>query len=66
MSLTPFATLADLVERLEHTSKRLELATLVATFLRSLAPDEIAPAVRMTIGQVFAEWEGRALNVSWT
>jgi DNA ligase-1 len=66
MSPTPFAALADLVEQLEHTSKRLELTTLVARFLRGLAPDEIAPAVRMTIGHVFAEWAELTLNVSWT
>jgi len=61
---TPFAELAQLGERLEGTKKRLELAALVAEFLRTLAPEEIPPAVRLIIGQVFAEWDGRALNLS--
>jgi DNA ligase-1 len=65
MSDTPFAKLAHLGEQLERTTKRLELAMLLADFLRGLSPEEIPPAVRLTIGQVFSEWDGRALNVSW-
>jgi len=64
MSPTPFASLASLGERLEATSKRLELTDLVAGFLQELHPAEIRPAVRLTIGQVFAEWDDRALKVS--
>ncbi len=65
MANTPFAELAQLGEELEATTKRLEMSTLLAGFLRQLAPEEIPPAVRLTIGQVFPEWDGRALNVSW-
>jgi DNA ligase-1 len=65
MGDTLFGRLAKLGEQLERTSKRLELAALLADFLRELAPQEIPPAVRLTIGQVFPEWDGRALNVSW-
>ncbi len=65
MSSTSFAQLARLGEKLEGTKKRSELATLLATFLRSLDPEEIPAAVRLTIGQVFPEWDGRSLNVSW-
>lgn len=65
MADTPFSRLAGLGEALEATSKRLEMAVLLAEFLQELAPGEIPPAVRLTIGQVFPEWDGRALNVSW-
>jgi DNA ligase-1 len=65
MTETPFARLAELGQRLEQTSKRLELAALLANFLQGLEAEEIPPAIRMTIGQVFPEWDGRALNVSW-
>ena len=65
MTDTLFAKLAHLGQQLEQTSKRLELAALLADFLRSLSPEEIPPAVRLTIGQVFPEWDGRALNISW-
>ncbi|MFN2225314.1 MAG: ATP-dependent DNA ligase [Anaerolineae bacterium] len=65
MSDTPFVRLAELAEQLAATNKRTEMAELLAEFLRSLAPDEIAPAARLVIGQVFAEWDERALNLSW-
>lgn len=65
MAATPFSRLAALSQQLESTSKRLELAALLAGLLREVEPDEIPLAVRLTIGQVFPEWDGRALNVSW-
>lgn len=65
MGQMAFATLANMGEQLESTTKRLELASLVAGFLQSLQPEEIPPGVRLLIGQVFPEWDGRALNLSW-
>lgn len=62
---TPFAKLAELSQQLEQTSKRLELTALLADFLRGLAPEELPPAVRLTVGQVFPEWDERVLNISW-
>jgi len=56
MSDTSFAKLAHLGEQLERTTKRLELAALLADFLWGLPLEEIPPAVRLTIGQVFPEW----------
>jgi len=64
-SPTPFARLAHLGEQLERETKRRNLAALLAAFLKDLAPDEVPPAVRLVIGQVFPEWDARALNVSW-
>jgi len=49
----------------EQTNKRLELASLLADFLKHLEPEEVPAAVRLIVGQVFAEWDERALNVSW-
>ena len=65
MKETPFAQLALLGEELERTTSRLELARLIADFLRGLSREEIAPAVRLTIGQIFSPWDGRTLNLSW-
>jgi DNA ligase-1 len=65
MNNTPFVRLAQLGEQLEQTSKRNKMTALLADFLQTLFPEEIAPAVRLTIGQVFPEWDGRALNISW-
>lgn len=65
MAETLFVELASLGERLERTTSRLELADLLAEFLQKLDPTEIPAGLRLTIGQVFSEWDGRALNLSW-
>jgi DNA ligase-1 len=65
MTATPFARLAELAQQLEVTSKRGELAALLAAFLRELAPDEVPAAARLAIGRVFPEWDERSLNISW-
>jgi DNA ligase-1 len=65
MDHTPFASLAELSEQLEQTRKRSELATILANHLHRLRREEVAPAVRLAIGQVFAEWDERALKISW-
>ncbi len=62
---TPFASLAHLARTLESTSRRLEKRALLAAFLRSLRQDEIAPAVHLVVGRIFAESDERALNVGW-
>jgi len=65
MPETTFETLANLGERLEATSSRLEMAESIARFLKELAPAEVAAAVRLLVGQVFPEWDERSLNLSW-
>ena len=62
---TPFASLAQLARSLEATPKRLEKRSLLATFLRSLRREEVAPAVHLVVGRIFAESDERALNVGW-
>ncbi|HEX9340656.1 MAG TPA: ATP-dependent DNA ligase [Thermoplasmata archaeon] len=62
---TPFARLAELARKLEATPKRLEKRALLAEFLRSLRRDEVAPAVHLIVGRIFAESDARALNVGW-
>ncbi len=64
-SRTPLARLADLTQKLGRTTKRLELTQLVADCLRELDPGEVPAAVRLILGQVFPEWDGRTLNLSW-
>ena len=62
---TPFARIAELTQQLEATTKRLKKRALLAAFLRSLRRDEVAPAVHLVIGRIFAESDARALNVGW-
>ncbi len=62
---TPFSTIAELAAKLEATTKRLEKRRLIADYLRSIRPDEIPPAVLLTVGKIFPEREQKALNVGW-
>jgi DNA ligase-1 len=62
---TTFEELAELGERLEATSSRLEMAESIAGFLKGLTPEEVPPAVRLLLGQVFPEWDEHSLNLSW-
>ncbi|MDH4209075.1 MAG: ATP-dependent DNA ligase [Anaerolineae bacterium] len=65
MPTTAFETLAELGERLEATSSRLEMADYIARFLRDLGPEEVPAAVRLLVGQILPEWDERSLNLSW-
>ena len=65
MSETPFVRLAELGEHLEQTTKRSEMTTMLAAFLQDLSAEEIPAGVRLTVGQVFPEWDARTLNLSW-
>jgi DNA ligase-1 len=62
---TPFARLVELTQALGSTTKRLEKRAAIAAFLRSLGREELAPAVQLVIGRIFAEADARALNVGW-
>jgi DNA ligase-1 len=62
---TLFSDLASLVLRLTSTSKRLEKRTLVAAFLRALRREEIAPAVLILTGSIFAESDSRVMNLGY-
>jgi DNA ligase-1 len=65
MRQTDFEKLALLGERLEKTTGRLQLAEMIAEFLKQLAIDEVPAGLRLLIGQVFPEWDERKLNLSW-
>lgn len=62
---TFFKTLCELGETLEKTKSRLKLASLVSEFLKKLAPEEIIPAIRLLLGDLFPGLENKQLNISW-
>ncbi len=62
--MATFRELAQLGEELEATRSRKAMSALVADFLETLPPDQIAPAVRMIVGRVFPERAGRPLGLS--
>lgn len=61
---TPFALLAEKGEALESTASRLQLAEETAGFLGQLCPEEVAPGLRLLLGQPFPQWDPRTLNIS--
>ena len=62
----PFMALAELCEKLEETSKRNLMVSVVTAFLERLSPDEVEPAVSMILGRPFPRWSPRVLDVGWT
>ncbi len=60
-----FQSLAQLLEKVEATKKRLEIIALTADFLRGLEVDEVQPAVDMMVGRAFAKYSQSSLDVSW-
>ena len=62
---TTFARFVEVCRQLESTSKRSEKITYLVTFLTSLSPKEIAPAVCFLTGHPFPESDTRVLDVGW-
>ena len=60
-----FRELTELCERLEATTKRNLMTSMVADFLRRLSKEEVEPAVSMLLGRPFPRWDPRTLDVSW-
>lgn len=60
-----FLALADTCEKVGSTTKRLQKIKYLSTFLTSLEPEEIPPAVLLITGQVFPESSDKTLDVSW-
>ena len=65
MTDTPFKDLAQLCRDLESTTKRKEKTAHISAFLKQLSPDEIKPAILLTIGAVFPETSDKTLDVGW-
>jgi DNA ligase-1 len=63
---TLFKSLAELLEKIENTRKRLEITGLTADFLKTLTPEEVEPAVSMILGRPFPKWNPKTLDLSWT
>jgi DNA ligase 1 len=59
-----FAELADAYGRLEATSKRLEMRTILADLIRPLRGEELAEVLYLSQGQLLPEYEGVELGVA--
>ena len=53
-----YATLVETYERLEATSKRLEMTDILAELLREAEPDELEEVIYLTQGKIHPDWKG--------
>lgn len=60
---TSFSRFTDLCRALESTRKRTEKVAHLASFLKSLAAEEVLPAVSFIIGRPFPESDDRVLDI---
>ena len=63
---TLFKNLAETLEKVEATKKRLQTVNTIAEFLKILETDELEPAINMILGRAFPKWSQKTLDVSWT
>jgi DNA ligase-1 len=60
-----FKSLAELLEKVEATKKRLDIIGMTADFLRRLDAEEVGSSVSMILGRAFPKWSQKTLDVSW-
>jgi DNA ligase 1 len=63
---TLFKNLAETLEKVEATKKRLQTVNTIAEFLKTLETNELEPAINMILGRAFPKWSQKTLDVSWT
>jgi len=63
---TLFKSLSELLEKVEATTKRLEIIDLTSNYIKTLTPQEIEPAVSMMVGRAFPKYNQKTLDVSWS
>jgi len=61
-----FKSLCGLLEKVEATTKRLEIIDLTANYLTTLGSEEIEPATNMMVGRAFPKYSQKTLDVSWS
>ena len=61
-----FKSLAELLEKVEATKKRIEIIEQTANYLKTLDAEEIEPAVNMIVGRAFPKYSQKTIDVSWS
>ena len=62
--MTTFLELSRYFERLEQTTKRLEMFTILAELLATAAPDEVAPIIYLAQGELLPPFRGLQVGMS--
>jgi len=55
-----------MLEKIKSTKKRLEIIEETANYLKTLAAEELEPAVNLMIGRAFPKYSQKTLEVSWS
>lgn len=58
-----FSTLTEVYQKLEKTSSRLEMTSIVATFLKDIPVDELSQILLFLRGRVFPAWSEKELGI---
>jgi len=59
-----YAIIADAYEKIEETTKRLEMTTLLVDLLKATPKDEIAKVVYLTQGKIYPDFVGLEIGVA--
>ncbi len=61
-----FKSLAEILEKVEATKKRLEIIEQAANFLKTLNAEEIESGTNMMVGRAFPKYNQKTLDISWS
>ena len=60
-----FSSLVSVYEKLEGTTKRLEMTDIVADFLREVPHDMLDVVVYFLLGKVFPDWSNKEMGIGY-
>ncbi|MDG7046714.1 MAG: hypothetical protein JRN53_03890, partial [Nitrososphaerota archaeon] len=64
MAPYPFRAMVDGLSKLEQTSKRLELTTLLSSLFKSVGADELPYVVYLIQGKIYPDYKGVELGIA--
>jgi len=64
MAPYPFRSMAESLSKLERTTKRLELTTLLSTLFKSVGADELPYVVYLIQGKIYPDYRGVELGIA--
>lgn len=59
-----YGKLVELYQKLEATTKKLEMTDILAEFLKGVEPKILPEVILLTMGRIFPEWEQKEVGVA--
>jgi len=59
-----YGKLVELYQKLEATTKKLEMTDILAEFLKGVEPEVLPEVILLTMGRIFPEWEQKEVGVA--